>query len=70
MNKSKRKRSCDHTPATIPTLTHNKTALKLAALCRELQREAGDRPFICPVNMAQQFLGLRFPEQANYLCTF
>jgi hypothetical protein len=40
---------------------------RLAALCRELQRDAGDRPFICPVNVVQQFLGLRWPNQANYL---
>jgi hypothetical protein len=40
---------------------------KLAALCRELQRDAGARPFICPVNVVQEFLGLRWPSQANYL---
>src|SRR5262245_21622963 len=40
---------------------------RLAALCRELQRDAGARPFICPVNVVQEFLGLRWPSQANYL---
>jgi hypothetical protein len=40
---------------------------KAAALCRELQRDAGDRPFICPVSVVQQFLNLRWPSQANYL---
>jgi hypothetical protein len=39
----------------------------LAALCRELQRDAGDKPFICPVSVAQQFLGLRFATAANRL---
>jgi hypothetical protein len=39
----------------------------LASLCRELQRDAGDKPFICPVNVAQQFLGLRFATAANRL---
>jgi hypothetical protein len=52
----------------IPSLKHNEEAIKLAALARELQREAGkERPFICPVNTAQRFLELRWPEQANYL---
>jgi hypothetical protein len=40
---------------------------KLAALCRELQRDAGDRAFICPVNVVKDFLNLRWPSQANWL---
>jgi hypothetical protein len=40
---------------------------QLAALCRELQRESGDRPFICPVSVAQDFLNLRWPTEANRL---
>jgi hypothetical protein len=51
----------------IPSLAHNEHAIRLAALNRELQREAGDRPYICPVNIAQEFLKLRWPSQANYL---
>jgi hypothetical protein len=39
----------------------------LASLCRELQREAGERSFICPVNVVQRFLNRRFPEEANRL---
>jgi hypothetical protein len=51
----------------IASLNHNEAALRLAALCRELQRETGQRPFICSVNVAQKFLQLRWPSQANYL---
>jgi Toprim-like len=40
---------------------------KTAALCRELQRDAGNRAFICPVSVVQAFLNLRWPSQANYL---
>ena len=55
-------------PPFIPSLDGNDDAAKLAALCRELQREAGEgRPFICPVNIAQQFLNQRWPEQANWI---
>src|SRR5262249_26436689 len=51
----------------IASLDGNDEAIKVAALCRELQRIAGDRGFICPVNIVQQFLGLRWPAQANWL---
>jgi hypothetical protein len=54
-------------PPFIPARDGDDALAKLAALCRELQRDARDRPFICPVNVAQQFLGLRWPSQANYL---
>ena len=55
-------------PPFIPALDGNDEATRLAALCRELQREAGKgRPFICPVNVAQEFLHFRWPEQANWL---
>jgi hypothetical protein len=40
---------------------------QLAALCRELQREAGRRPFICPVSVVMQFLSLRWRSQAGWL---
>ena len=41
--------------------------LKVAALNRELQRDAGDRPYICPVNKITGFLQLKYPEQANWI---
>ena len=56
------------TPAPfIPALDGNTEAIKVAALCRELQRDAGERGFICPVNVVQQFLSLRWPAQAHWL---
>jgi hypothetical protein len=51
----------------IPALAHNEQALKLAALCRELQRERGDGPFLCPVNVTQKYFELRSPKEANLL---
>jgi hypothetical protein len=54
-------------PAFVPALDGNIEATKLAALCRELQREAQDRSFICPVGTVQQFLGLRWREQGRWL---
>jgi hypothetical protein len=55
------------TPPFIPARDGDIEVAKLAALCRELQRNAGNRPFICSVNVAQRFLGLRWASQANYL---
>jgi hypothetical protein len=40
-------------------------ALKVAALMRELQREAAEKSFICPVNVIVRFVPLRFAEQAR-----
>jgi hypothetical protein len=60
-------RARENTPPFIPSLDGNVEATNLAALCRELQRDSGTRAFICPVNTAQQFLGLRWPEQARWL---
>lgn len=54
-------------PPFIPARDGDEELAKLAALHRELQRDAGDRPYICPVNVAQAFLNLRWPSQANYL---
>jgi len=51
----------------IPTLAHNQRARRLAALCRELQRDAGTHAFICPVNVVQQFLDFGHPSPANYV---
>jgi hypothetical protein len=51
----------------IPARDGDEDLAKLAVLHRELQRDAGDRPYICPVNVAQEFLNLRWPSQANYL---
>ena len=39
----------------------------LAAFCRELQRDAGDRLFICPLNVVQRFFNLRELAHANNL---
>jgi hypothetical protein len=56
------------TPAPfIPAIDGNTEAITVAALCRELQRDAGERGFICPVNVVQQFLSLRWPAQAHWL---
>jgi hypothetical protein len=43
----------------------NTNALKVAALMRELQRDAGEKSFICPVNVIVGFVPLRFGEQAR-----
>ena len=43
----------------------NMNAVKVAALMRELQRDAQERPFICPVNVIVRFVPLRFAEQAK-----
>jgi hypothetical protein len=47
----------------IPDLNTNE--LKVAALMRELQRDAGEKCFICPVNVIVGFVPLRFAEQAR-----
>jgi hypothetical protein len=39
----------------------------LAAFCRELQRNTGERPFTCPVNIVQRLMRLRFDTVANRL---
>ena len=51
----------------IPARDGDLQVAKLAALCRELQREAGDRPFICPVGVVLQFLSLQWRSQAGWL---
>jgi hypothetical protein len=55
------------TPPFIPARDGDVEVGALAALCRELQRDAGDRAFICPVNVVKDFLNLRWPSQANWL---
>jgi hypothetical protein len=52
-------------PPDIPGANTN--ALKVAALMRELQRDAGDKSFICPVNVVVSFVPLRFAEQGKRL---
>lgn len=49
----------------IPTLSEPQ--LRAAALHRELQREAGEASYICPINTIQDFLGQRWPEQARWI---
>jgi hypothetical protein len=51
----------------IPALDGNSEATTVATLCRELQRDAGERGFICPVSVVQQFVNLRWPAQAHWL---
>jgi hypothetical protein len=60
-------RAASAKPPFIPARDGDEEIERLAALCRELQRESGDKPFICPVSVAQQFLGLRFATAANRL---
>jgi hypothetical protein len=52
---------------TIPTHSGDIQLAMLAALCRELQREAGENAFICPVNVVQRLLNLREDSHANNL---
>jgi hypothetical protein len=54
-------------PPFIPSLDGNEPAIKVAALCRELQRDAGNRAFICPVNILVEFVPVRWPAQASWL---
>lgn len=51
-------------PPEIPG-ADDPNVLKVGALMRELQREAGDKSFICPVNIVVSFVPLRFAEQAK-----
>ena len=55
------------TPPFIPARDGDVQVAQLAALCRELQREAGDRLFICPVGVVMQFLALPWRSQAGWL---
>jgi hypothetical protein len=43
----------------------NMNALKVAALMRELQRDAGEKSFICPVNVIVRHVPLSHPEKAK-----
>ena len=54
-------------PPFIPARDGDEQVHRLAALCRELQRDAGDRPFICPVGVVMDFLELRWRSQAGWL---
>jgi hypothetical protein len=54
-------------PPFIPARDGDVEVARLAALCRELQREAGDRPFICPVGVVVEFLGVRWRSQGGWL---
>jgi hypothetical protein len=65
--KSACERAENSAPPFIPALDGNVEATKLAGLCRELQKDARDRAFICPVNVVQQFLNLRWASGANWL---
>jgi hypothetical protein len=54
-------------PPFIPARDGDVEVAKVAALCRELQRDDPKRPFICPVGVVQEFLHLRSPSSAHYL---
>jgi hypothetical protein len=56
-------------PPFVPGRDGDETVAALAALCRELQREAGGQPFICPVTLAQQFLGVKGRATAAWFLT-
>jgi hypothetical protein len=45
----------------------NDRVRKVAALMRELQRDAGDKSFICSVNVVTRFAALEHPEKAKRL---
>ena len=62
-----RERARHAKPPFIPARDGDVEVAKVAALCRELQREDLKRPFICPVSVVQDFLNLRSPSSANYL---
>jgi hypothetical protein len=62
-----RERAESADPPLIPARDGDVRIAKLAAFCRELQRNAGKRAFICPVNIAQRFLALPRPAQAAWL---
>ena len=49
----------------IPGLSAND--LRAAALHRELQREAGDGGYICPISVVAKFLQLEWVEQARWI---
>jgi hypothetical protein len=60
-------RATNAKPPFIPARDGDVQIERLAALCRELQRAAKDRAFICPVSVVQDFLNLRWSTEANRL---
>ena len=54
-------------PPFIPARDGDGEIALLAALCRELQRDAGERAFICPLGVVVEFLPVRWPSQAALL---
>jgi hypothetical protein len=54
-------------PPFIPARDGDEQLARLAALHRELQRDARDRTYICPVGVVVDFLGLRWRSQAEWL---
>jgi hypothetical protein len=55
----------------VPALPNlNETALRVAALYRELQRDAGvGCAFICPVNVIVEYAALGWPQKAKWIQT-
>jgi hypothetical protein len=51
----------------IPARDGDEELALLAAFFRELQRNAKERPFICPVNVVQRLFNLHSDKEANHL---
>lgn len=60
-------RACRAKPPFIPARDGDVEVAKLAALHRELQRDAGERPYICPIGLAVDFIPVRWRSQAGWL---
>jgi hypothetical protein len=54
-------------PPFIAAHDGNEELAKLAALHRELQRDARDRPYICSIGVVVEFVPVRWRSQAGYL---
>jgi hypothetical protein len=54
-------------PPFLPAHDGNEELAKLAALHRELQRDARDRPYICPIGVVVEFIPVRWRSQAAWL---
>jgi hypothetical protein len=56
-------------PPFIAARDGDEQVVRLAALCRELQREARERSFICPVSIVVEFMNFRSRSSAGWLLT-
>jgi hypothetical protein len=60
-------RACQATPPFIAARDGDVEVAKLAALHRELQRDAGNRAYICPIGVVVDFIPVRWRSQAGWL---